>query len=515
MAEQRPAAEVPQAAARPRAAAGRILSLLRQRPSSGGAGSNQALSNSGTRVGGALGAQSFAGSAASSQANNPTDAVVRLRDVARVEMGAQNYNQSCTFDGRKSVGLAVYQLPGTNALDVADLIKRKMDQLRTRFPEGVEYAIPYDTTPFIRESVVEVVQTLFEAVVLVAVVVLVFLQNWRAVLIPLVAVPVAIVGTFSVMAALGFSLNNISLFGLVLAIGIVVDDAIVVVENVERWLEQGLPPREATRKAMDQVTGPVIAVALVLCAVFVPCAFISGITGQFFRQFAVTIAVSTVFSTINSLTLSPALAAILLQPRGAHDDPLTWLLERVLGWFFRLFNRLFGTATEAYAWAVGKLLRGSLLVCVVYAGLLYLTYWTFTHAPTGFIPEQDQGRLIVNVQLPDSASLQRTEAAMAQIEKIARETPGVAHAMSVSGLSFVQSANSSNFGSMFVILDPFEKRQRPDLRDTAIMARLRQAWAKTGQGRPGRCFRRAAYPRAQRRRRVQADGGRSRRAGAC
>ena len=306
----------------------------------------------------------MAGSAASSQANNPTDAVVRLRDVARVEMGAENYNQSCTFDGRKSVGLAVYQLPGTNALDVADLIKRKMDRLRTRFPEGVEYAIPYDTTPFIRESVVEVVRTLFEAVVLVAVVVLVFLQNWRAVLIPLVAVPVAIVGTFSVMAALGFSLNNISLFGLVLAIGIVVDDAIVVVENVERWLEQGLPPREATRKAMDQVTGPVIAVALVLCAVFVPCAFISGITGQFFRQFAVTIAVSTVFSTINSLTLSPALAAILLQPRGAHDDPLTWLLERVLGWFFRLFNRLFGTATEAYAWAVGKLLRGSLLVCV-------------------------------------------------------------------------------------------------------------------------------------------------------
>ena len=226
-------------------------------------------------------------------------------------------------------------------------------------------------------------------------------------------------------------------------------------ENVERWLEQGLPPREATRKAMDQVTGPVIAVALVLCAVFVPCAFISGITGQFFRQFAVTIAVSTVFSTINSLTLSPALAAILLQPRGAHDDPLTWLLERVLGWFFRLFNRLFGTATEAYAWAVGKLLRGSLLVCVVYAGLLYLTYWMFTHAPTGFIPEQDQGRLIVNVQLPDSAALQRTEAAMAQIEKITRETPGVAHAVSISGLSFVQSANSSNFGSMFVILDPF------------------------------------------------------------
>ena len=444
VAEQRPAAEAPQPAARPRAAADGSYRGSdtdrhgRRRFQSG------ALEQRYSRRRRA-GAQSSAGSAASSQASNPTDAVVRLRDVARVEMGAQNYNQSCTFDGRPSVGLAVYQLPGTNALDVADLIKRKMDRLRTRFPEGVDYAIPYDTTPFIRESVVEVVRTLFEAVVLVAVVVLVFLQNWRAVLIPLVAVPVAIVGTFSVMAALGFSLNNISLFGLVLAIGIVVDDAIVVVENVERWLEQGLPPREATRKAMDQVTGPVIAVALVLCAVFVPCAFISGITGQFFRQFAVTIAVSTVFSTINSLTLSPALAAILLQPRGAHGDPLTWLLDRVLGWFFRLFNRLFGTATDAYAWAVGKLLRGSLLVCVVYAGLLYLTYWTFTHAPTGFIPEQDQGRLIVNVQLPDSASLQRTQAAMAQIEKIARETAGVAHAISISGISFVQSGQQLEF----------------------------------------------------------------------
>ena len=283
----------------------------------------------------------------------PAAGIVRLRDVARVELGAQNYSLGGTFDGHPAVGLAIFQLPGTNALDVADRVRAKMEELKADFPEGVDYAIAYDTTPFIRESVADVVQTLLEAVMLVAIVVLVFLQNWRAALIPLVAVPVAIVGTFAVMAALGFSLNNISLFGLVLAIGIVVDDAIVVVENVERWLEQGLPPREAARRAMDEVTGPVIAVALVLCAVFVPCAFLSGITGQFFRQFAVTIAVSTVISAFNSLTLSPALAAILLKPHGARRDPLTWLLDLLLGWFFRLFNWAFGTARRATAgwWA--------------------------------------------------------------------------------------------------------------------------------------------------------------------
>jgi multidrug efflux pump len=232
--------------------------------------------------------------------------------VARIELGAQNYNQSCLLDGKPSVGIAVYQLPGTNALQVADSVRAKMEELKSRFPDGVDYVIAYDTTPFIRESVADVVTTLTEATALVAAVVLVFLQNWRSVIIPMVSVPVAIISTFAVMAALDFSLNNISLFGLVLAIGIVADDAIVVVENVERWLERGLGPREATRKAMDEVTGPIIAVALVLCAVFVPCAFVGGITGQFFRQFTVTISVSTIFSTINSLTLSPALAAILV-----------------------------------------------------------------------------------------------------------------------------------------------------------------------------------------------------------
>jgi multidrug efflux pump len=408
----------------------------------------------------------------------PSVGIVRLKDVARVEMGAQNYNQACTFDGRPSVGLGVHQLPGTNALDVAEVIRAKMEELKARFPDGVAYDIAYDITPFIRESVADVVRTLLEAVVLVGLVVLVFLQNWRAVLIPLVAVPVAIVGTFAVMAALGFSLNNISLFGLVLAIGIVVDDAIVVVENVERWLEHGLPPREAARKAMDEVTGPVIAVALVLCAVFVPCAFISGITGQFFRQFAVTIAVSTVFSAINSLTLSPALAAILLKPRGRHGDPLSRLLDFTFGWLFRLFNAAFGAGTSGYAWTVGKLLRLNVLVLLAYAGLIVLTWWVFRQAPTGFVPQQDQGRLIVDVQLPDSASLQRTRETMAVVERITLNTSGVAHTVTISGLSFVQSANSSNFGSMFVILDPFDQRRAPRLKDTSIAAELRRQWAE-------------------------------------
>jgi multidrug efflux pump len=417
-----------------------------------------------------------------------SSSIVRLRNVARVELAAQSYTQACTFDGKPSVGIAIKLLPGVNALDVAVAVQRKMDELRPRFPDGVAYDIAYDTTPFIRESVSDVVRTLLEATVLVAVVVLVFLQSWRATLIPLVAVPVAIVGTFAVMAALHFSLNNISLFGLVLAIGIVVDDAIVVVENVERWLAHGLDPREAARRAMDEVTGPVIAVALVLCAVFVPCAFISGITGQFFRQFAVTIAASTVFSAFNSLTLSPALAAILLKPHGARRDPLGRLLHLALGWFFRLFNKAFGAITSAYTGAVGLLLPGPLagasglwrpaLVLLAYGGLLLLTYWIFKIAPTGFIPQQDQGRIIVNIQTPDSASLQRTQEAVAQVERIILRDPGVAHTVTISGLSFLLGATSPNFASAFVVLKPFGERRDPALRDEAVMARLRRAWAQ-------------------------------------
>ena len=430
------------------------------------------------QVSGATGNGLLGGPTMGRSSTAPAPGIVRLRDVARIEMGAQDYSQSCTFDGKPSVGLAVRQLPGTNALDIAENVRAKMEELKDRFPDGIDYEVSYDTTPFIRQSVDEVARTLLEAVVLVGVVVLVFLQSWKATLIPLVAVPVAIVGTFAVMAALGFSLNNISLFGLVLAIGIVVDDAIVVVEDVERWLERGLDPKEAARRAMDEVTGPVVAVAIVLCAVFVPCAFITGITGQFFRQFAVTIAASTAISAVNSLTLSPALAAILLRPKGGLRDPLARLLDLMLGWFFRAFNRAFDAGTGAYAKAVGGLLRGRLIVLIAYGGLVALTLWVFGRAPTGFIPQQDQGRLIVNVQLPDSASLQRTQDVMAQVEAIAREAPGVAHTIGISGLSFVMSGNASNFGSMFVILDPFEARRVPDLRDTAIMEHLRREWSR-------------------------------------
>jgi hydrophobe/amphiphile efflux-1 (HAE1) family protein len=415
-------------------------------------------------------------------ATPPTTGIVYLRDVVtrdkdgkpRVELGAQQYGQSSTLDGQPSVALSIYQLPGTNALDTAKGVYAKMEELKTRFPDGLDYKIVYDTTPFIRESVAEVFRTLRDAVILVAIVVLVFLQNWRAALIPLIAVPVAVVGTFAAMAALGYSLNNLSLFGLVLAIGIVVDDAIVVVENVERWLEQGVAPREAARKAMDEVTGPVIAVALVLCAVFVPCAFLGGVTGQFFRQFAVTIAVSTVISAFNSLTLSPALAALLLKPHGGRRDPLTWLLDTALGWFFRLFNWLFGAGTAVYVRLVGGLLRGSLIALLVYAGLLVLTYFEFVSAPTGFIPQQDKGYLLLNVQLPDSASADRTQKVMAHIESIARDTPGVEHTVGISGQSLILNANAPNFGSLYVMLKPFEERTGPGLSADAIAATLRE-----------------------------------------
>ena len=409
--------------------------------------------------------------------------MVRLRDVARVEMGAQNYNQSCTFDGHPSVGLSIYQLPGTNALDVAERVQARMKELKSRFPDGVEYSTAYDTTPFIRESVADVFETLLEAVVLVGIVVLVFLQDWKAMILPMIDVPVSLIGTFAVMAALGFSLNNISLFGLVLAIGIVVDDAIVVLENIERLMATGLEVRAATIKAMDEVTGPIVAVALVLSAVFVPCAFIGGITGQFFRQFAVTIAVSTIISAINAVTMTPSRAVMIFKTGEGekHEDVrealpwwsfgvvggllTVWLSPRfleitdlarqaeellpaneylrwaiwfipgavaggavgrflirpvnaVLRWFFRGFNRGFDGVTHLYGWAVGKLLHLSLVVLLVYGGLLVSTYWIFQKAPTGFIPQQDQGRLIVNIQLPDSASLQRTQEAAAQLVAI-------------------------------------------------------------------------------------------------
>ncbi len=433
-------------------------------------------------AGGMVGPNSMAGG---DLANGPWPApgIVKLKDVATIELGAQSYTNAATFDGKPAVGLAIHLLPGANALDVADRVKAKMEELKVKLPfpdeDSFKYEIAYDTTPFISESIQDVEITLYEAIALVAVVVLVFLQNWRAAVIPLCAVPVAILGTFAVMLALGFTLNNISLFGLVLAIGIVVDDAIVVVENVERWLEKGLNPRDAAHKAMEEVTGPVIAIALVLCTVFVPCAFVGGITGQFFRQFAVTITASTVFSAINSLTLSPALAALLMRPHSRRDLLTRWL-DFVLGWFFKLFNKGFEAGTSAYTWIVSQMLRVSLIVLVVYIGLLALTAWVFKNAPTGFVPDQDQGRLIISIQLPDSASLQRSQEMIAVVEKICLETDGIAHTTAAGGMSLLMSANSSNFGTVFVILKPFSERQKPGLSSDAIMATLRQKFAKVG-----------------------------------
>ncbi len=460
---------------------------------------------------------------------------VRLKDVGNLELGALVYNQLCTLDGKPSVALSVYQLPGSNALEVAREVRAKMAELRDRFPKGIDYAIVYDTTPFIEESIQEVFQTLRDAVILVAIVVLVFLQNWRSAIIPLVAVPVAIVGTFAAMAAIGFSLNNLTLFGLVLAIGIVVDDAIVVVEAVEHHIERGLSPRDATLKAMQQVSGPVIAVGLVLSAVFVPCAFITGITGQFFRQFALTIAVSTVISAFNSLTLSPALTALLLRPRekgaapplprimvplvagwlgwaftgpwlvetmeGRVGEPLAtwlnhdaWLLPTVavavmalLGWIasrrvnailgavFRTFNRGFDRATGVYTRAVGGLLRVSVLVLVVYGGLLALAYQSFVAAPKGFIPSQDKGYLLVNVQLPDSASLARTQQTVREIEQAAARIDGVHHTVAIAGQSILLNAAAPNFGALYVMLDDFDHRIEQGLTGEAIAAQLQHA----------------------------------------
>lgn len=456
--------------------------------------------------------------------NDNQGRIVRLRDVARIELGAQAYDQTCTLDGKPSVALSIFQRPGSNALETAQLVQDKMEELKERFPEGLDYAIVYDTTPFIRESVNEVFKTLRDAVILVAVVVLMFLQNWRSAVIPLVAVPVAIIGTFAVMAAMGFSLNNLTLFGLVLAIGIVVDDAIVVVEAVEHHIERGMAPREATALAMDEVSGPVVAIGLVLTAVFVPCAFISGIVGQFFRQFALTIATSTLISTFNSLTLSPALAALLLRSRErgkyealpklaflllggwagfewltpvigsrfasslgaglpwaavASGAAIGWLfsvpLNAVLGWSFGLFNAGFNAVTNGYTRVVGGLLRVSVVVILAYGGLLYLTYWGFTSTPTGFIPAQDKGYLLVNVQLPDSTSVQKTQTVMRRVEEIAMKIAGVKHTVALAGQSLLLSANAPNFGSMYVMLDEFQNRTKRSLSGDAISARLKTA----------------------------------------
>ena len=399
--------------------------------------------------------------------------VLKIRDIGHAELNARSQDINNRFDGKPTVGIAIFQLPDANALATADAVKSTMSRLSQHFPEGVNYEIGYDTTPFIRESIHEVFNALRDAVLLVALVVLVFLQGWRAAMIPLMAVPVAIVGTFAAMYLVGFSLNNLTLFGLVLAIGIVVDDAIVVVESVEHHIAKGLAPRQAALRAMEEVSGPVIAVGLVLTAVFVPCTFVSGLIGQFFRQFALTIAVSTVLSTINSLTLSPALAAMFLRQPGSRRDPLTWLLDLVLGWLFRLFNWGFVKSSAAYSQLVGRLLRVPVIVLLVYVGLLGLTGWGYRQLPTGFIPSQDKGYLIASVQLPDASSAGRTREVIAKLERIALAHPAVKNVNSVAGNSFVLSAYGSNFGSMFIILKSFdERRNDPALYANDVVTKL-------------------------------------------
>ncbi|HET8555003.1 MAG TPA: efflux RND transporter permease subunit [Rhodanobacteraceae bacterium] len=399
-------------------------------------------------------------------------AVVHLGDVARVQLGADQYALRSLLDNKPAAALPIFQRPGSNAIEISDQVRATMARLKKNFPQGMDYRIVYDPTVFVRGSIEAVVHTLFEALVLVVLVVIVFLQTWRASVIPLVAVPVSLIGTFAVMFLAGFSLNALSLFGLVLAIGIVVDDSIVVVENVERNIALGLSPKDATRQAMREVTGPIIATALVLCGVFVPTAFITGLTGEFYRQFALTIAISTVISAFNSLTLSPSLAAVLLKPHDAPRDRFGRVLEFALGWFFRPFNRFFERSSNRYVGGVRRLLGRSPAALVVYAGLLALTVTMFLHVPTGFVPQQDKEYLVAFAQLPDAASLNRSEDVIKRMSKIAMQQPGVEHAVAFPGLSINGFTNASNAGIVFVTLKPFDDREDPSLSAGAIAGAL-------------------------------------------
>jgi multidrug efflux pump len=422
------------------------------------------------------------------------DQLVRLTEVVRdtridtttkaeikgVELGARNYDTSAMLDGQPSIGMPIFQLPGGNAFNTAELVLAKVKELEKSFPAGMKATVVFNPTTFVQESVNEVVKTLFEAVVLVALVVLLFLQNWRAAIIPMLAVPVALIGTLAVMYLLGYSINNLTLFGMVLAIGIVVDDAIVVVEAVEVQIAKGLNPREATEVAMKEVSGAIIGVSVVLVSVFGPAALIPGITGLFFKQFAVTIAVSTIFSLINSLTLSPALCPILLQGHGAKKD----ILQKLAGWLIgSWFNWLFTKASNMYGWAVGKMLRVSLVLLLIYGGLLAFTAFTFSKIPAGFIPQQDQGYAVVNVNLPDGASLVRTEKVMQRITDIClgpkgpdgqrdkeKGVRGIDHVTAISGYSIFAQANISSSGGIYLSFAPFEKRH--GLKAEAILKEL-------------------------------------------
>jgi multidrug efflux pump len=400
-----------------------------------------------------------------------------LKDVARVELSADSYALRSLLNNKTAVALPVFQTPGANALQLSTAVRHTMEQLKQGFPDGVDYSVVYDPTVFVRHSIEAVVHTLVEAILLVVVVVIIFLQTWRASIIPLAAVPVSLVGTFAVMLGLGFSINNLSLFGLVLAIGIVVDDAIVVVENVERNIALGLAPAEAAKRAMSEVTSPIIATALVLCAVFVPTAFISGLTGQFYKQFAITIAISTVISAFNSLTLSPALCAVLLKDHHARKDWFAQGMERVMGWFFRPFNRIFAWSGLKYSAGVGAVLRKSAVALVVYAGLLLLTGWSFDKIPTGFVPTQDKQYLVAFAQLPDGAALDRTEGVIRRMSEIGLKQPGVQDAVAFPGLSISGFSVAPNAGIVFFCLKPFEGRTSSSLSGPAIAGALNQQFA--------------------------------------
>ncbi|MCC3719685.1 multidrug efflux RND transporter permease subunit OqxB [Rouxiella badensis] len=401
--------------------------------------------------------------------------IVRLRDVARIEMGSGSYALRSQLNNKDAVGIGIFQAPGANAIDLSNAVRAKMAELATRFPDGLTWRAPYDPTVFVRDSISAVVHTLLEAVVLVVLVVILFLQTWRASIIPLLAVPISVIGTFSILYLLGFSLNTLSLFGLVLAIGIVVDDAIVVVENVERNIEEGLAPREAAHQAMREVSGPIVAIALVLCAVFVPMAFLSGVTGQFYKQFAVTIAISTVISAINSLTLSPALAAILLKSHGAPKDVPTRIIDRLFGWLFRPFNRFFNASSHRYQSAVSKTLSRRGAVFVVYVLLLCAAGLMFKTVPGGFIPTQDKLYLIAGVKMPEGSSLSRTDAVVRKISALGLQTDGVIDAVAFPGLNALQFTNTPNTGTVFFALKPLSERSRTAAQINAeINAKLSQ-----------------------------------------
>lgn len=404
--------------------------------------------------------------------------ITRLKDIARVELGSSQYALRSLLNNQPAVAIPIFQRPGSNAIEISNEVRAKMAELKKSFPEGMDFSIVYDPTIFVRGSIEAVVHTLFEALILVVLVVILFLQTWRASIIPLVAVPVSLIGTFAVMHLFGFSLNALSLFGLVLAIGIVVDDAIVVVENVERNIGLGLTPVEATKRAMREVTGPIIATALVLCAVFIPAAFISGLTGQFYKQFALTIAISTVISAFNSLTLSPALAAVLLKSHDAPKDRFSKVLDGIFGgWLFRPFNRFFDRASHSYVGTVARVIRSSGIALLLYAGLMALTFLGFSNTPTGFVPGQDKQYLVAFAQLPDAASLDRTEDVIKRMSDLALKQPGVESAVAFPGLSINGFTNSPNAGIVFVTLKPFDQRKDPSQSAGAIAGALNGQYA--------------------------------------